>query len=137
MRISDLSSDVCSSDLESAVCFQIATVACSSLRFQARCIPAASLLDLADARTAARIGASLDVKRPSDRRSEERRVGKACVSTCRSRWSPYHYKNISIACYRSTLITPTCIHHTLSLLSTHISHNSTLTTLFVIHSSTF
>src|SRR3546814_11288292 len=23
-------------------------------------------------------------------RSEERRVGKACVSTCRSRWSPYH-----------------------------------------------
>src|SRR3546814_12356122 len=26
-------------------------------------------------------------------RSEERRVGKACVSTCRSRWSPYHTKN--------------------------------------------
>src|SRR3546814_15100876 len=25
-------------------------------------------------------------------RSEERRVGKECVSTCRSRWSPYHYK---------------------------------------------
>src|SRR3546814_19891563 len=25
-------------------------------------------------------------------RSEERRVGKACVSTCRSRWSPYHKK---------------------------------------------
>src|SRR3546814_15385878 len=23
-------------------------------------------------------------------RSEERRVGKVCVSTCRSRWSPYH-----------------------------------------------
>src|SRR3546814_14082246 len=23
-------------------------------------------------------------------RAEERRVGKACVSTCRSRWSPYH-----------------------------------------------
>src|SRR3546814_20333528 len=34
--------------------------------------------------------------RPGDRltarhiRSEERRVGKECVSTCRSRWSPYH-----------------------------------------------
>src|SRR3546814_11669677 len=28
-------------------------------------------------------------------RSEERRVGKECVSTCRSRWSPYHYKNKS------------------------------------------
>src|SRR3546814_4177901 len=25
-----------------------------------------------------------------ERRSEERRVGKECVSTCRSRWSPYH-----------------------------------------------
>src|SRR3546814_9688380 len=25
-----------------------------------------------------------------DERSEERRVGKECVSTCRSRWSPYH-----------------------------------------------
>src|SRR3546814_18833334 len=27
-----------------------------------------------------------------DQRSEERRVGKECVSTCRSRWSPDHYK---------------------------------------------
>src|SRR3546814_14793041 len=26
----------------------------------------------------------------SKNRSEERRVGKECVSTCRSRWSPYH-----------------------------------------------
>src|SRR3546814_7093188 len=25
-----------------------------------------------------------------EHRSEERRVGKECVSTCRSRWSPYH-----------------------------------------------
>src|SRR3546814_11521641 len=29
---------------------------------------------------------------PIDPRSEERRVGKECVSTCRSRWSPYPYK---------------------------------------------
>src|SRR3546814_15378848 len=28
--------------------------------------------------------------KPARRRSEERRVGKECVSTCRSRWSPYH-----------------------------------------------
>src|SRR3546814_17253149 len=28
----------------------------------------------------------------AESRSEERRVGKECVSTCRSRWSPYHYK---------------------------------------------
>src|SRR3546814_19868878 len=27
---------------------------------------------------------------PAWRRSDERRVGKECVSTCRSRWSPYH-----------------------------------------------
>src|SRR3546814_19336026 len=27
---------------------------------------------------------------PTFGRSEERRVGKECVSTCRSRWSPYH-----------------------------------------------
>src|SRR3546814_11912167 len=32
-----------------------------------------------------------DDERPIDlARSEERRVGKECVSTCRSRWSPYH-----------------------------------------------
>src|SRR3546814_42397 len=30
-------------------------------------------------------GAVVDIDR-----SEERRVGKECVSTCRSRWSPYH-----------------------------------------------
>src|SRR3546814_13743304 len=29
-------------------------------------------------------------------RSEERRVGKECVSTCRSRWSPYHEKQRNI-----------------------------------------
>src|SRR3546814_1978432 len=28
--------------------------------------------------------------RAEGKRSEERRVGKECVSTCRSRWSPYH-----------------------------------------------
>ena len=28
--------------------------------------------------------------KPEYARSEERRVGKECVSTCRSRWSPYH-----------------------------------------------
>src|SRR3546814_8439871 len=32
--------------------------------------------------------------RPPRTRSEERRVGKECVSTCRSRWSPYHKKKI-------------------------------------------
>src|SRR3546814_13175077 len=32
------------------------------------------------------------VRRLAVRRSEERRVGKECVSTCRSRWSPYPLK---------------------------------------------
>src|SRR3546814_10992860 len=31
-------------------------------------------------------------RRGIEERSEERRVGKECVSTCRSRWAPYHYK---------------------------------------------
>src|SRR3546814_3243941 len=49
-----------------------------------------------------RFGLSLPLQKFSDRaaetrigdimRSEERRVGKECVSTCRYRWSPYHKK---------------------------------------------
>src|SRR3546814_2528335 len=35
-------------------------------------------------------GSSPILSRRRVRRSEERRVGKECVSTCRSRWSPYH-----------------------------------------------
>src|SRR3546814_18237997 len=39
------------------------------------------------------LAATLDGRwRTSPERSDERRVGKECVSTCRSRWSPYHYK---------------------------------------------
>src|SRR3546814_5861406 len=68
MRISDWSSDVCSSDLWHRVDRRLA-----DRQRQAR------LGDRADA------GAGLE-----DDRSEERRVGKECVSTCRSRWSPYH-----------------------------------------------
>src|SRR3546814_20493111 len=32
----------------------------------------------------------LRAQRKTAKRSKERRVGKECVSTCRSRWSPYH-----------------------------------------------
>src|SRR3546814_17916675 len=56
---------------------------------------------LADRRVARRSPPGDPVSRPSDDnrtnaalivlfRSEERRVGKECVSTCRSRWAPYH-----------------------------------------------
>src|SRR3546814_15154203 len=34
-------------------------------------------------------------------RSEERRVGKECVSQCRSRWSPYYYKKNTIITSRA------------------------------------
>src|SRR3546814_17554561 len=42
--------------------------------------------------TPADLAAGLTLLPPEDSgdRSEERRVGKECVSTCRSRWSPYH-----------------------------------------------
>src|SRR3546814_11909610 len=36
-------------------------------------------------------------------RSEERRVGKECVSTCRSRWSTYHYKKQIVTQYRESI----------------------------------
>src|SRR3546814_11259724 len=39
-------------------------------------------------RLVVKVGSSLVTN--EGKRSEERRVGKECVSTCRSRWSPYH-----------------------------------------------
>src|SRR3546814_16686660 len=46
-------------------------------------------------------------------RSEASRVGKECVSTCRSRWSPYHYKKknkTNSRMYITTNISPNMIH---------------------------
>src|SRR3546814_1771506 len=84
MRISDWSSDVCSSDLE-IFGFQISASDDPSwsrrrvsLVVPARSAPCVWIVDRPD--RAERVVA----------RSEERRVGKECVSTCRSRWSPYH-----------------------------------------------
>src|SRR3546814_20225876 len=37
-----------------------------------------------------RVPSEAELVETFDVRSEERRVGKECVSTCRSRWSPYH-----------------------------------------------
>src|SRR3546814_20497147 len=52
--------------------------------------PPFSLLTLQILITVARLGS---FTRAADAlRSEERRVGHECVSTCRSRWSPDHYK---------------------------------------------
>src|SRR3546814_16094786 len=49
---------------------------------------AAALVAPDDARVATET-----VSFPGAHRSQERRVGKECVSTCSSRWSPYHQKN--------------------------------------------
>src|SRR3546814_6883336 len=78
MRISDWSSDVCSSDLRPGG--EVAPQRAHH-RSGEGVRPAADALRPEDARHPAR--------REPDR-SEERRVGKECVSTCRSRWSPYH-----------------------------------------------
>src|SRR3546814_7414182 len=86
MRISDWSSDVCSSDLELEEL--IAEAGLHVARWlgdwqeapwtpsSKEIIPLGGLVQLA--------------AEDSYFRSEERRVGKECVSTCRSRWSPYH-----------------------------------------------
>src|SRR3546814_5237143 len=82
LRISDWSSDVCSSDLGTPALHPR---------------PGAQRSD--DARTGRRPGGNLGPPgtgiqesslRNTHPRSEERRVGKECVSTCRYRWSPYH-----------------------------------------------
>src|SRR3546814_17150486 len=101
MRISDWSSDVCSSELPMDIRAQNEAVvhldrdvpvdAHAVAHFLAGQITGVvaevvhmSLLSLT-------LCTLLEKTRPTSlglRRSEERRVGKACVSTCRSRWSP-------------------------------------------------
>src|SRR3546814_7442005 len=86
MRISDWSSDVCSSDLfrfyservfEKMPPFddpEILRVSLASAVLKLKCSLEDSIIS--------------DVEQIL--RSEERSVGKECVSTCRYRWSPYH-----------------------------------------------
>src|SRR3546814_7177664 len=89
MRIRDWSSDVCSSDL-SVHGNRRGKLAAAGLRqAAARSATRRCQGDLADRRQAQAEADCLCVV-PSGYRSEERRVGKECVSTCRSRWSPYH-----------------------------------------------
>src|SRR3546814_6177972 len=90
MRISDWSSDVCSSDLGGqGLCREISRAGGRGKgdRYPPW-LPGRTGPSERDARadcsTRSRPGAG------GTGRSEERRVGKECVSTCRSRWSPYH-----------------------------------------------
>src|SRR3546814_16487470 len=101
MRISDWSSDVCSSDLHVAAADAMAHVFgyVPFLDGSARGLPPDrnTFFQGKSRETFAPMGPCIvtadEVADPYDirvRRSEERRVGKECVSTCRSRWSPYH-----------------------------------------------
>src|SRR3546814_9485577 len=93
MRISDWSSDVCSSDLKVRSFDKLRTNGNGEWAEPLLFLPR-HLRTLVDAE--ARRGSPREFKHrrhlaaAHHRRSEERRVGKECVSTCRSRWSPYH-----------------------------------------------
>src|SRR3546814_3740794 len=78
LRISDWSSDVCSSDLAGAQTDREVPV-----DHRRRICHGSNPTSLPYPSTRRSL-----TFHPS--RSEERRVGKECVSTCRSRWSPYH-----------------------------------------------
>src|SRR3546814_1253545 len=103
MRISDWSSDVCSSDL--LIAERVATcdlmMALVSAGFALGLAGAAHIATSRELGVVARPLASrvpplttyllrLDGDPSDELRSEERRVGKGCVSKCRSRWSQYH-----------------------------------------------
>src|SRR3546814_2244649 len=91
MRISDWSSDVCSSDLLRCQSFFVVydvIVIIASLLHSLN--PRFQLADTSLSLGVELVDFGLHVPQTTKlRRSEERRVGKECVSTCRSRWSPY------------------------------------------------
>src|SRR3546814_6358266 len=82
MRISDWSSDVCSSDLRDRQALRHLSKHRRIAGAFADAVDGALDLPGAGLHRRQRVGDA--------ERSEERRVGKECVSTCRSRWSPYH-----------------------------------------------
>src|SRR3546814_3719403 len=109
LRISDESADMCASDLKAVVdedAGRLLADRCVDQHRGDRAVDAArqaaqhalaadlraNLGDLCRAEFGHRpfAAAAADVADEIGDRSEERRVGKECVSTCRSRWSPYH-----------------------------------------------
>src|SRR3546814_1629848 len=92
MRISDWSSDVCSSDLivvGRAVEQTVKQDILAAIRLQPLTLLREHAEERLDPRPFVRRYGAIDVSVQLIS-SEERRVGKECVSTCRSRWSPYH-----------------------------------------------
>src|SRR3546814_7556753 len=90
MRISDWSSDVCSSDL--VFIDELGGRAEMSEYMQQAGFDYKMSAEKAYSTDSNMLGATHEAKDLEylNSRSEERRVGKACVSTCRSRWSPYN-----------------------------------------------
>src|SRR3546814_16564015 len=101
MRISDWSSDVCSSDLgiepgfvaareirQDIARHMIAMAGMTDAEPEAQIIPPDMGVDVLKPVMAAGAAAALGFDPPGS--SGERRVGKECVSPCRSRWSPDH-----------------------------------------------
>src|SRR3546814_19605563 len=95
MRISDWSSDVCSSDLGEPADGRAnetfaRPVGCQQRQQQALAVPrpVPVLIEAADDHAHRRLFDAGAEVGDHDIRSEERRVGKECVSTCRYRWSP-------------------------------------------------
>src|SRR3546814_21188090 len=106
MRISDWSSDVCSSDLRlgqsryaDRFVLKGAMLLMSWFEDPHRGTRDLDLLGFGDSSPDAMLASFREIlAQDADDgvvfdRSEERRVGKECVSTCRSRWSPYHETN--------------------------------------------
>src|SRR3546814_20708336 len=102
MRISDWSSDVCSSDLDNALLRLLHAVELAADLVAAHELDADSAVSTLfqiggegqtagafDQQVALIEAGGAELQRHLGR-SEERRVGKECVSTCRSRWSPDH-----------------------------------------------
>src|SRR3546814_6668870 len=89
MRISDWSSDVCSSDLhgEAAAVHRGHAARADAGADEVVGIVATEFEERAGA---GQVAVPEGERLAEVERSEERRVGRECVSTCRSRWSPYH-----------------------------------------------
>src|SRR3546814_20244715 len=101
MRISDWSSDVCSSDLYLLAIFVICAAPFVLGTLAYYFFPTAARTNYGDLlppqpvpelTLVAPEGKPLTMSQLRGKRSEERRAGNACVSSCRYRSSPYHYK---------------------------------------------
>src|SRR3546814_20238372 len=95
MRISDWSSDVCSSDLDAMQLLGLpagADRAALRRRYSELVRKYHPDRNGGDRSFETRLGAVVEAYQLLRKRSEERRLGKECVSTCRYLWWPTHYK---------------------------------------------